>query len=194
MLTTLYKTTLRWANHPKATLLLATLSFIESVFFPIPPDIILAPMSMTKPKAAWQYAMIATLCSVAGGMFGYLLGYFLFDYIINYYVLPYNYLEAYQSALQWFNKWGSFAVLIAACTPIPYKMFTIGAGALKFNVINFIIASIVGRGARFFLLSCLIKYNSAYIDKYFNKLLNKSNAKLLIIIIILTLFYVFYKL
>lgn len=194
MLTTLYKTTLRWANHPKATLLLAFLSFIESVFFPIPPDIMLAPMSITKPKSAWQYAMVATLFSVIGGICGYLIGYFLLESIINTYIVSLNYLEAYRSALQWFNKWGSFAIVIAGFTPIPYKMFTIGAGALKFNLLNFIIASIIGRGARFFLLSSLMRFNSEKIDRYFNKFLDKYNTKLLSIIIILTLFYAFYKL
>lgn len=194
MLTTIYKNTLRWANHPKATLLLAFLSFIESIFFPIPPDIILAPMSMSKPKSAWQYAIIATSFSVIGGICGYLIGYFLLEYIMNLNIISLNYLESYRTALQWFNKWGALALVVAGFTPIPYKIFTIGAGVLKFNLLNFIIASIIGRGARFFLLSSIIRYKGENIDLYFNKLLNKYNNKLLIIIIIFTIFYAFYKL
>lgn len=195
MLTTLYDITIRWAKHPKATLFLALLSFTESSFFPIPPDIMLAPMSMAKPQAAWQYAAIATFFSVMGGIFGYLLGYFVFESLMYPFITKFGYVDSYKCVLQWFNNWGFLAVLLAGATPIPYKMFTISAGVLKFNLPCFIIASIMGRGLRFFLLSSLIKFKGDYINQYLSKFLVKHNNKLLGAIILLSLIYIiFYKL
>ena len=200
MLTALYNITIRWALHPRAPFFLALLSFIESSFFPIPPDIMLAPMSMAKPKSAWHYAMIATSFSVIGGIFGYFLGYFLFESVMQPFIVKFGYLNAYQTVLQWFDKWGFFAVLIAGATPIPYKMFTVGAGVLRFNLPWFILASILGRGLRFFLLSTLLKFNSNKIDYFFRTFLAKSflakYSKIFIMIIVLLLlsYIVFYKL
>jgi membrane protein YqaA with SNARE-associated domain len=193
MLTALYDITIRWANHPKATIFLAILSFAESSFIPIPPDVMLAPMSMAKPKSAWYYAFIATLFSVIGGIFGYFLGYFLFESLMQPFIIKFGYLASYQNVLVWFNKWGFIAVLLAGATPIPYKMFTIGAGVLKFNLLGFIMASILGRGARFFLVSGLMKFQGNNIDSFCRKLLTKHTKKLIIALILVSLIFIIFN-
>lgn len=196
MLAALYNMILKWAQHPKAAYFLALLSFVESSFLPtVPPDVMLAPMSMIKPKSAWNFATIATLFSVLGGILGYFLGYFLFESLIQPLMIKYSYIDTYQNVLTWVDKWGFFAVLIAGVIPIPYKMFTIGAGVLRFNLPIFIAAAIIGRGLRFFLLSSLMKFNGNKIDLFCKKALTKYSKPLLISVILLIISYIlFYKL
>ena len=190
MLTALYDMTIKWAIHPRAPFFLALLSFAESSFLPVPPDVMLAPMSMAKPKSAWYYALIATLFSVIGGVFGYFLGYFLFESLIYSVIVKFGYLNTYQTVLQWFNNWGFLAVLLAGATPIPYKLFTISAGVLRFSLPGFIVASILGRGLRFFLLSSLMKFNGAKIDQFCRKFFAKYSKMVLMAIILLIIGYV----
>jgi len=151
----LYQQVLCWAEHPKATKFLLGLSFAESSFFPIPPDVMLAPMCLAKPKKSYYFAFLTTLGSVIGGVFGYLIGMFSFELI-----QPMIELLKYDSKLEhvkiWFADWGFWAILIAGFSPIPYKLFTIAAGMLNMLFIPFVLASIVGRGARFFLVAFLV--------------------------------------
>lgn len=151
----LYQRVLCWAEHPKATKFLLGLSFAESSFFPIPPDVMLAPMCLAKPKKSYYFAFLTTLGSVIGGVFGYLIGMFSFELI-----QPMIELLKYDSKLEhvkiWFADWGFWAILIAGFSPIPYKLFTIAAGMLNMLFIPFVLASIVGRGARFFLVAFLV--------------------------------------
>lgn len=152
----LYDMTLRWAAHPKAPWYLGGLSFAESSFFPIPPDVMLAPMVLAKRHKAWWFATITTVTSVLGGIAGYLIGWLAFD-LIEPWVMQAGYGDKLALSQQWFEEWGVWVVFIAGFAPIPYKLFTISAGVLAMSFIPFVIASFIGRGARFFLVAGIIK-------------------------------------
>jgi membrane protein YqaA with SNARE-associated domain len=155
MFKALYEKALIWAKHRHATKYLCALSFSESSFFPIPPDVMLAPMALAQPEKAFRFALLTTLFSVLGGMLGYGIGYFLFDNIAPW-LQETKYWEKYLTAESWFKEWGFWAVFVAGFSPIPYKVFTIAAGALQMSFLPFVLASLVGRGARFFLVAMLI--------------------------------------
>lgn len=152
----LYARVMHWSAHPHASWYLGGLSFAESSFFPIPPDVMLAPMTLARPQLAWRYAMLTTVASVAGGLFGYLIGYFAFEAVEGL-MRDHGYWEAYQTTRAWFDEWGFWAVFAAGFSPIPYKVFTISAGVLGMNLPLFLLASTVGRGGRFFLVAGLIR-------------------------------------
>jgi len=151
----LYNRVLTWAEHPKANRFLFGLSFAESSFFPIPPDVMLAPMCLAKPSRGFYFATLTTLGSVLGGIFGYFIGLFAFDFIQPA-IEALKYTEKLEHVNEWFVEWGFWAILIAGFSPIPYKLFTIAAGMLQMMFLPFVIASIVGRGARFFLVAFLV--------------------------------------
>jgi membrane protein YqaA with SNARE-associated domain len=155
--TTLYDRCLVLARHQHASRYLAGLSFAESSFFPIPPDVMLAPMSMARPERAMSFAAITTLASVIGGLFGYLIGYFAFD-LVEPWVHTAGYWEKYLQVRGWFDVWGFWAILVAGFSPIPYKVFTIAAGTLSMNLPLFIAGSAIGRGGRFFLVAGLLAW------------------------------------
>jgi membrane protein YqaA with SNARE-associated domain len=154
----LYDRVMVWSRHRHAPWYLAGLSFSESSFFPIPPDVMLAPMSMAEPRAAFRLAALTTAASVLGGLLGYLIGHFAFDLITPLVTEGGRYAKPFAAAEAWFEKWGVWAVLIAGFSPIPYKVFTISAGVLHMALIPFLIASAVGRGGRFFLVSALMAW------------------------------------
>ena len=170
----IYDWTLKKSNHPRATWFLAIISFAESSFFPIPPDIILIPMAIANRLKAWTYAFICTLSSVAGGIFGYFIGYFFFNsigiLIVSYYSLE-NQFSSFES---YYKEFGFWIVLGAGFTPFPFKFITIASGLFNLNIVLFILVSLLARGSRFFLLAGLIKlfgeYIIKFIDKYFNLL------------------------
>jgi membrane protein YqaA with SNARE-associated domain len=153
----LYDRVIGWSRHRRAPTFLVLLSFAESSFFPIPPDVMLVPMALAHPNRAVKFALWTTLASVFGGMFGYGIGYFLFDGIEPW-LKTTHYWPPYLQAVAWFNEWGFWAVLVAGFSPIPYKVFTIAAGALNMIFVPFVLASIIGRGGRFFLLAMLIAF------------------------------------
>lgn len=182
----LYNYILRLASHKKASYYLFILSVSESSFFPIPPDVMLAPMCLAKPSKLWNFAFITTIGSVLGGVVGYFIGKFLFDNIEPLIEIM-GYVIAYQSAVLWFNDWGFWAILIAGFSPIPYKVFTIAAGALNMAFLPFLIGSAIGRGARFYLLAYLVKIFGTKIDYMLKRYMDKIGwISLVIIIIILT--------
>ena len=151
----LYQRVLRWSEHKHAPRYLFGLSFIESFFFPIPPDVMLIPMVLQKPHTAMRLALFTTLASVLGGLLGYLIGYFAIAQLEPL-LHSLGYWERYQTVLQWFAEWGFWVVFLAGFTPIPYKLFTIAAGALTLALVPFVLASIIGRGARFFLVAKVV--------------------------------------
>jgi membrane protein YqaA with SNARE-associated domain len=155
MFTKLYDQVLSWSSHRLAPYYLALVSFLESVIFPIPPDVMLAPMSLVQPKRAYFFAFITTAMSVLGGVFGYLLGMFLWQGLEPW-LLTLHYAEKAALAQQWFQDFGFWAVLIAGFSPIPYKVFTITAGAMGVFFPLFVLASFLGRGGRFFLVAFLM--------------------------------------
>lgn len=151
----LYERVLGWAKHPHAERYLAILSFAESSFFPIPPDVMLAPMCLAERRRAWRYATVTTIASLLGGIAGYAIGYYIFELIMPW-LRDSGYWTAYLKGQDWFDRWGVWAVLIAGFSPIPYKIFTISAGVAVLNFPAFVLASLLGRGARFFLVAGLI--------------------------------------
>lgn len=164
LFTRCYEKVIAWAAHPRASYYLAGLSASEAVFFPIPPDIMLAPMVLSNPDYAWRYAAVTTFSSIFGGLIGYFIGMFLFS-IAQGYLQYMGYQEAYQQAQQWFLAWGFLAVTVAAFTPLPYKLFTIAAGASGMPLLPFVLGSIVGRGARFYLVSALMRWGGRSMER-----------------------------
>lgn len=160
----LYTRVMRWSAHPRADRYLATLSFAESSFFPIPPDVMLAPMALARRDRAWYYALLTTLASVAGGAAGYLIGYFAFE-LVEPLIREAGYWERYERARVWFDEWGFWAIFLAGFSPIPYKLFTISAGVIAMNFPLFVLASFIGRGARFFLVAGLMVWGGEPMER-----------------------------
>ena len=153
----LYDRVLAWSAHKRAPTALAGLSFAESSFFPIPPDVMLMPMALARPRCWWQVATLAMVFSALGGMLGYLIGWLAIDWLMPY-LTRWGYGAAFENARIWFNEWGFWAIIVAGFSPIPYKAFTITAGALTMNPFLFFVASLVGRGGRFYLVAGLIAW------------------------------------
>ena len=151
----LYDRVLSWSRHPKAPWYLGGISFAESSFFPIPPDVMLAPMALARPDRWFRLAMITTLTSVAGGLLGYLIGWAAMDAVLPW-IERTGYGAQLASAREWFDQWGYWAVFLAGFSPIPYKAFTVTAGGLGMALLPFTIASFIGRGGRFFLVAFLM--------------------------------------
>lgn len=162
--TRLYDMTLHWAASRHASYYLAGLSFIESSFFPVPPDVMLAPMTLAKRDKWFHYALLTTVTSVLGGLAGYLIGYFAFE-LVQPWITELGYQARFETARLWFQEWGFWVVLIAGFSPVPYKIFTIAAGTLSLFLPVFIMASLVGRGSRFFLVAGLIYWGGETLEK-----------------------------
>ena len=188
LLNNTYQKTLELSKHRHASKYLFGVSFAESSFFPIPPDVMLMPMCLATPAKAYWYAFLTTLSSVLGGLFGYLIGKFAFD-VIEPYLINSKYVEPYNQAVAWFGEWGFWAILIAGFSPIPYKVFTIAAGSLNMLLLPFIIGSIIGRGGRFFLVAFLTKVFDKDIDAIIKKLIEKIGY-VIIVVFLLILFVV----
>jgi len=152
---------MRWSRHRHAPWYLGGLSFAESSFFPIPPDVMLAPMCLANPARAWYLAGLTTLLSVAGGLFGYFIGGLAFDWVQPLVGPDGRYAAPFAQARAWFDEWGVWAIFIAGFSPIPYKIFTIAAGAMAMSLPLFVLASLGGRGARFFLVAALMAWGGA---------------------------------
>ena len=157
MLRKVYDWVMSLAGSRHAPAALAVVSFAESSVFPIPPDVMLAPMVLAKPQKAFVYAAICSLASVIGGCLGYAIGYFLEP--VGIFLLRLIGHPEGQAAFQaWFAQWGLWVILIKGLTPIPYKLVTIASGLAHFDLFTFIWASVLTRGARFFLSATLLKY------------------------------------
>ena len=151
----LYEKVIGWSRHPHAERYLGAMSFAESSFFPVPPDVMLIPMCVADRGKAWRFALVTTVTSLLGGIAGYAIGLFLFE-AVRPLIVDLGYWDAYEKGRIWFENWGVWAVLIAGFSPIPYKIFTIAAGVATLNLPAFILASFIGRGARFFLVAGLV--------------------------------------
>lgn len=152
----LYHWTLSLAESPRATWALGGIAFAESSFFPIPPDVILVPMSLARPKRAWFYAGLCTICSVAGGILGYAIGWLLWDTVGAWLINLYGYAARMDAVKAGYDQWGWLFILVKGLTPIPYKLVTIVSGLLEYNFLLFVLLSLITRGARFFLLAGLL--------------------------------------
>ena len=198
MLQTLYKKCLEFAAHKRSNFYLGLVSFIESSFFPIPPDAMIVPMVIAKKKEYIKICLIASIFSVLGGIFGYLIGYLFFDmamYVIEFY--------GYQTKVEniklnmtkgsGFLAWLSI-LFLAGFTPLPYKAFTISSGLIAFNLPIFIIVSLISRGLRFFIVA----YLSYKFGELFTQYMERHGSKWftiigIIIVIIFIFIYLFFK-
>ena len=186
LLDSTYKKTIKLSKHRHAEKYLGIISFAESSFFPIPPDVMLLPMCLANPLRAYWYAFITTLTSVLGGLFGYLIGKFAFD-LIEPQLINSHYYESYNHAVTWFNEWGFWSIFVAGFSPIPYKIFTIAAGSLNMLLVPFILGSIIGRGGRFFLEAALTKIFNKNIDLLIQKLIQRVGYLIIFVFIFIIL-------
>ena len=146
------------ARHRRANWALAGISFAESSFFPIPPDVLLIPMVLAR-RHKWIFlALLCTLSSVAGAFLGYFIGAFLYESIGEPVLEFYGKADSFDRIADWYNRWGGWGVLFAAVTPFPYKVLTIFSGATGLNLVVFAVVSVIGRGLRFFLVAWLLYY------------------------------------
>jgi len=152
----LYQWILSLSQSKHAPLALAAVAFAESSFFPIPPDVILAPMSLAKPQLAWRYAAICTLASVLGGIVGYGIGALLYDTLGQWLIHLYGYEKRMDALKETYDRWGALVILIKGLTPIPYKLVTIVSGLLSYNFPLFVGLSLITRGGRFFILAAAL--------------------------------------
>jgi membrane protein YqaA with SNARE-associated domain len=157
MLQSLYQRTLALSADRRAPLWLAVIAFAESSFFPIPPDALLIPMALARPQRAWRFAAICTVASVVGGALGYFIGYALFNQLALPLIRFYGYEPRFEAFKAMYGQWGLWVILIKGLTPIPYKIVTIASGAASFNFPLFMLASVITRGARFFLIALLLR-------------------------------------
>ena len=160
-----YDWVLHWAETPYAVPALFLLSFAESSLFPIPPDVLLLVMAVATPRQSFFFAAVCSVSSVLGGMFGYFIGYSFMDLIGNKIVEFYQFQDRWQSIKILYNEHGGWAVAAAGFTPLPYKVFTLAAGAFKIDFLVFVFASLISRSARFFLVAGLIYFFGAPIKK-----------------------------
>ena len=172
-----------WSRHRLAPVYLGGLSFAESSFFPIPPDVMLAPMSLSQPQRAWYFAGLTTVASVLGGIAGYFIGLYFFD-ILEPYLHQWGYWAKFIQVRTWFDEWGFWAILIAGFSPIPYKIFTISAGIISMAFLPFVLASIVGRGARFYLVAGLMKWGGRPMEEKMHQYVDRLGWLMVILIII----------
>jgi len=172
MLRRLYHWVLHWAETPYGSWALFLLALAESSFFPVPPDVLLIALAISIPARSFRYALICSVGSVIGGMIGYLIGYQFMDLIGMKIVEFYGFTSQYAAVGDLYDRYNAWAVGIAGFTPIPYKVFTISAGAFKIDFLVFLIASAISRAARFFLVGWLIyRFGPGiklFIDRYFN--------------------------
>ncbi len=186
----LYDQALNWSKHRHAGKYLAALSFAESSFFPVPPDVMLAPMALSQPQKAWRLALLTTVASVLGGMLGYAIGFFTFDSIAPW-LQHSRYWDKYLLAENWFQDWGVWAVLIAGFSPIPYKVFTIAAGALQMFFLPFVLASAVGRGARFFMVALLLAAGGEKLESKLREYMDRLGWGLVVLALVAVVIYKF---
>ena len=186
----LYHAVIRMAKDKRAPLYLSLLSFLESFIVPFPPpDVMLAPMSLATPAKALYFASLTLIASVLGGVVGYLIGAFLFD-LVQPIILEWGYQSAFETVVRWFDQWGFWAVLIAGFSPVPYKIFTISAGALGLSFIPFVVASLIGRGMRFFLVAwCLAYFGPAIEHRLIHYIERLGWGIVIVLVIVMGVYY-----
>lgn len=179
----LYDWTLRQAEGPYASFVLFAIAFAESSFFPIPPDVLLLPMALAAREKAWRYALICTVGSVLGGLLGYAIGAWLYESVGQWIINTYHLQEAFQRFHDEFNEWGVYVILAKGLTPIPFKLVTIASGVAALPIVPFVLAAIVTRAARFYLVAGLVRKFGEPIRTFVEKYLNWVALGVLVVII-----------
>ena len=177
-----YDYMLNLASRRNAMYFLFAVAFIESSFFPIPPDVMLIPMVLAAPTKAWRIAGIATISSVLGGAFGYAIGVFFFDLIARPILTFYGYMHQFDVFKDYYHEWGAWIVFGAGITPFPYKVITIASGVVHLDFAVFMLASVVARGMRFYLVAWLLKKYGEPMKDYIEKNLGMLSVLFLLLL------------
>ena len=178
-----YDYMLNLASRRNAMYFLFAVAFIESSFFPIPPDVMLIPMVLAAPAKAWRIAGIATIASVLGGAFGYAIGVFFFDLIARPILTFYGYMHQFDVFKDYYHEWGAWIVFGAGITPFPYKVITIASGVVHLDFAVFMLASVVARGMRFYLVAWLLKKYGEPMKDYIEKNLGMVSVLFLLLLL-----------
>ena len=192
MLKRIYDWCIAAADKPHALWIMAAVSFAESSFFPIPPDVMLLPMSLARPQRAWFFAAVCTISSVAGGMLGYAIGALLYDSVGLWLMHIYNLTDKVETFRQSYAEWGAVIILLKGLTPIPYKLVTITSGFAGYNIWLFVLCSIVARGGRFFVLAVLLNRYGDFIRAELEKRL--TTWVVIGAVVLVAGFYIAYRL
>lgn len=171
------------ASRPNAMYFLFAVAFIESSFFPIPPDVMLIPMVLATPAKAWRIATVTTIASVLGGAFGYAIGVFFFDLIARPILTFYGYMHQFDVFKDYYHEWGAWIVFGAGITPFPYKVVTIASGVVHLDFVVFMLASVVARGMRFYLVAWLLKKFGEPMKEYIEKNLGMLSILFLLLLL-----------
>jgi membrane protein YqaA with SNARE-associated domain len=169
MLRKIYDWCIAAAEKPYALWLLAAVAFAESSFFPVPPDVMLIPMSLARPQRAWLYALVCTIASVIGGLLGYAIGSLLYDSVGQWLIQLYGYGDKVDAFRASYAQYGAWIILLKGLTPIPYKIVTITSGFANYNIGLFVLFSIIARGGRFFFVAILLNRYGETIRHYIEK-------------------------
>ena len=184
MMRRLYDWMMDMARSGRAPHALFWVSFIESSFFPIPPDVMLVPMVIANRLKAWWYASVATIGSVIGGAFGYLIGYFFFEQLGRPILEFYGKAESFGQFTSWFNEWGVWILIIKGMTPFPYKVLTITAGVTHMPFIEFMLASVIARAMRFYLVAGLLYFFGEPIREFIEKRLSLVTTVFVVLLVL----------
>jgi membrane protein YqaA with SNARE-associated domain len=179
----LYDWTIALAGKAHAETALFWVAFVESSFFPLPPDLLLVPMALARRDRAWRYATICTVASVIGGLLGYAIGYFLFESVGRPILEFYKVMDQYHRLKSLFDAWGVWIIVAKGMTPIPYKLVTITSGALHFALLPFVLASVVSRSIRFFLVAALTWTFGAPVRTFIEKRLEVVTTVILVFLV-----------
>lgn len=169
MLRRIYDWCIAAADKPYALWLMGAVSFAESSFFPVPPDVMLIPMSLARPRRAWVYALVCSVTSVAGGVVGYAIGALLYDSIGQWLIHLYGYADKVEAFRASYAEYGAWIILLKGLTPIPYKIVTITSGFADYNLWLFILFSIIARGGRFFIVAIVLNRYGSWIRETIEK-------------------------
>jgi len=180
----LYERVLQWSRHRHASRYLGAMSFAESSFFPIPVDVMLAPMCLADRSRWARFALIATVFSVLGGVAGYAIGFGLFE-AIEPWLRESHYWDAYLTSRRWFDDYGVWVVFVAGFSPIPYKVFTIAAGVATLSLPGFAIASLIGRAGRFFLVAWLVKVGGERFEDQLSRHIERVGWAVVVIVAVI---------
>jgi membrane protein YqaA with SNARE-associated domain len=183
MLRKMYDKVIALSESKQALPTLALVSFAESSFFPIPPDVVLVPMCLAQPQKARMFAAVCTIASVLGGILGYFIGAFLYDTLGKWLIALYGYGDSVEAFRHAYSEWGAWIILIKGLTPIPYKIVTIASGFAGYDFFMFVLLSIVTRGARFFLVAELLRHFGEPIREFIEKRLTLVTTAFLVAIV-----------
>jgi membrane protein YqaA with SNARE-associated domain len=179
----LYDWTLRLAHHRHAVRSMAAVSFAESSFFPIPPDVMLVPMILARRDQAYLIAGVCTVASVLGGILGYVIGAFLFESLARPVLELYGMMSRFEASRAWFDQYGTAVILVKGLTPIPFKLVTIASGAFTFSFPVFVVTALITRGFRFYLIAWLLRRFGEPVQEFIERRLNLIGWAVLIALI-----------